>query len=260
MKKVIRLTESDLTRLIKRVINEQTEDVFSYIKKVGFKPADEETTRIYNRDGKIDNLWMGIYPGSGRRVVLTIRNNQIFQVGIKDGRTTFSPIDMKMFKTIYPDPTSKVFENTLDDFRRYMKTENPKYVEPKYRSTQNGDKYYFENTSTKDKWEFRYLNSRKTFQDMGKVNNNSTKPKSQNWPQVIKYVQKYGAFDDFKFNGFTEGIQDAGIELRKGDLNMRLDPDGKFGVYRNGRGLYDGTWTWENDKLVKKTENKRYSQ
>jgi len=37
MKKVVRLTESDLVRIVKRVINEQSGDFYSYLKSKGYK-------------------------------------------------------------------------------------------------------------------------------------------------------------------------------------------------------------------------------
>jgi len=92
-----------------------------------------------------------------------------------------------------------------------------------------------------------------------------TTQKHPDWLKVISYVQKNPAFDNFKFHGFVEGIKDAGIELRNQDLELVLNPDGEYTVFRlrgdgTGKGLYSGKWGWENNKLIKKTEDRRYSQ
>lgn len=55
MKKVVKLTESDLTRIIKRVINENEEDFDTEIGKPGF--SVEPHVRMQPREKEIESLF-----------------------------------------------------------------------------------------------------------------------------------------------------------------------------------------------------------
>lgn len=57
MKKVIRLTESDLVRIVKRVIKEQEEDTFTGLSGWGFKPGHAKDVMPEYRLGMLKKLF-----------------------------------------------------------------------------------------------------------------------------------------------------------------------------------------------------------
>ena len=102
MKKIIRLTESDLTRIVKRIINEQLqEDIF--IKK-GFEivePKDKIEDVVLRLKNKFAFGDTKVYNRKRDRVMLISDGKQVFFLSAPNGFTVNQvyKIEDEMFKT-----------------------------------------------------------------------------------------------------------------------------------------------------------------
>ena len=53
MKKIVRLTESDLVRIVKRVINEETTDTLKKIEDINFKDGKDYFFTVFGKDKNV---------------------------------------------------------------------------------------------------------------------------------------------------------------------------------------------------------------
>ena len=71
MKKVVRLTESDLVRIVKRVISEETTDTSNQkIAHINFEDGHEYFFKVFSKDGKIIK-----YKGKPAGVVMSVQGS-----------------------------------------------------------------------------------------------------------------------------------------------------------------------------------------
>ena len=113
MKKVVRLTESDLVNIVKRVINEQSGDFYSYLRSKGYKVyknwAQEITDsnlygEIKESTKELDYSPNIVFCENVNKSVLPIRF-------ITDGKRVYFLSDA------YPSKIDQVFPNPLGPFK-----------------------------------------------------------------------------------------------------------------------------------------------
>lgn len=86
MRKIIRLTESDLVRLVKRVIKEQEEDTFTGYSGWGFKPGHAKDVMPEYRLGVLKKLFVQTLDDieNGRITEKTLESVEILSKKIKE--------------------------------------------------------------------------------------------------------------------------------------------------------------------------------
>ena len=113
MKKIVRLTESDLVRLVKRVINEQSGDFYSYLRSKGYKvyknwPQEITNSNLY-REIKESTKELGYSPN----IVFceNVNKSTIPIRFITDGKQVY------FLNHAYPYKLNEVFPNPLGPFK-----------------------------------------------------------------------------------------------------------------------------------------------
>jgi len=141
MKKIIKLTESDLVRLVKRIINEgATDDIYkkliARLKNAGFKLRSPEL------EGFDDLLaGLGISPSNENEFITTPKNGMSVTINISNDNDIFAMVEVEgqgiyghKIGNIQP---KKIVNDTLNIYSMIKKGADKKYI------TQSLNKYGF---------------------------------------------------------------------------------------------------------------------
>jgi len=132
MKKIIKLTESDLVRLVKRIINEgATDDIYkkliARLKNAGFKLRSPEL------DGFDDSLAeLGISPSNENEFITTPKNGMSVIIHISNDNDIFAMVEVEgqgiyghKMGSIQP---KKIVNDTLNIYSMIKKGADKKYI------------------------------------------------------------------------------------------------------------------------------------
>jgi TRAP-type C4-dicarboxylate transport system substrate-binding protein len=123
MKKIVRLTESDLVRIVKRVINEQSQDAEKFFRKKYptviemAEYADNKVGSTMNRGLSFlsDNNGFYIKTSSQSKINPLADDNQLMFSALKNGKTSIT------YNNDYGvDPTPIPFPRTFSEFKRWF--------------------------------------------------------------------------------------------------------------------------------------------
>lgn len=262
MSKIVRLTESDLIKLVKRVINEQnaehatfgfeSKDLMDFGKKVANALEPYILHTEIERYGAQSTYFDFVFQSLKDVIAWGPKISDVINA---------SYIEIKL-NGYYFTRTRSEYPTAVVSFRINMKNQQPISVGNFWVSGKNildmlkpSEKYPFDREIMSKIGGLKIGPSKKPYTPPV-----TSKVSPTMWKSVVDYLKKNNV-QNYKFKGFVENIETEGVEMiNQSDrtLELTINPDKTYNIFKldpsanSGRGTEEGNWEMTTKGLILK--------